>query len=504
MIPSVPANAGIPVPAEVDNIGRTARIAVVQLLFRTGALRAITFVGTIVLARVLFPADYGVFAVIAFLTAILTPIGDLGLGVALIQKGERPTEADLATVFTSQQVLWIAILVLVWVLAPLIRLAGPDMPADAEWMLRVAALAVAIGHLQSVPGAMMSRVLRFGPLAGIEVVQQVLYVAVTLTLALNGAGAWSFVIGLLIQFSVGSALMFGAWGRLPRIGFDRDAFRRLVRFGAFFEAASIANLLREALVPAFGGLAGGVAAIGQLQFGQRLGRLVSSVDEVVGRVAFPAFSRLQEDRLLLERAFVRSLEITGLLIGPVLCWAIAVAPTLVPVLFSDRWTPAVPVFQLTAAAALLGVPAQIMRGVALAAANARGLLVASVVAGVVTLIAFPFLVLSFGLVGGGIGFVLYSALQFAGYALAVRPTADVAWARLAGPYVLAAAAALPSVVVVALLSGPPGLIASGAVYFVSYAILVMSLQRSQARRAWRWISSGGDVGDRLAQTPESP
>ena len=66
------------------------------------------------LARILAPADFGVFAVIVLLTSVLVPFGDLGLGATLIQRREPPTERDLATAFTAQQVMWLILLAIGW------------------------------------------------------------------------------------------------------------------------------------------------------------------------------------------------------------------------------------------------------------------------------------------------------------------------------------------------------------------------------------------------------
>ena len=66
-------------------------------------------------------------------------------------------------------------------------------------------------------------------------------------------------------------------------------------FGVSYQVSSILGVAYTALVPVYGGLAGGVAAIGYLNFGQRFGRLLGGVDDIIGRVAFPAFSRLQGD-----------------------------------------------------------------------------------------------------------------------------------------------------------------------------------------------------------------
>lgn len=476
---------------EVGQIGRRGRAAVVQLAVRTGLLRVISLIGTVLLARMLAPADFGIFAVIVLLTSALTPFGDLGLGATLIQRREPPTERDLATAFTAQQVMWLILLALAWLAAPLIRLAGPDIPADAEWMIRVAALAVYLNQLRSVPVAMMSRVLRFGPLAAIDVVQQVVYAVVAVALALAGAGAWSFVIALLAQFGIGAVLTFAAWGHRPQIGIDRASLRGMLGFSLTFQATYILSLLREAIVPVFGGLAGGVSAIGYLNFGQRFGRLLGGIDEIISRVAFPVFSRLQGDDHRRAQALVHVVETTALAFGLVLAWAIAVAPTLIEVAFSETWLPATPVFQLTAVSVLIGLPTTFMRILAFSMGMARPMLIWTLIPLLVTFAVFPFLLITLGLLGGGIGFVVFALVQLLGFTWSTRHLTPFPWLRLARIYLIAAVAAGLAAVCLLVVGGLAGLIVSGLVAIATYGILLLVFEREQVGRSWRLVR--GDV-----------
>jgi O-antigen/teichoic acid export membrane protein len=482
---------------EVGGIGRRGRAAVIQLALRTGLLRILSLIGTVLLARILAPADFGVFAVIVLLTSVLIPFGDLGLGATLIQRREPPTETDIATAFTAQQVMWLILLVVMWLAAPLIHLAGPGMPADADWMIRVAAVAVYFNQLRSVPVSMMSRVLRFGPLAAIEVVQQVAYAVVAVGLALAGAGAWSFVMAMLAQFGLGALLTYVVWGRRPRIGIDRVALRGLLGFSVTFQATYFLALFREGLVPAFGGLAGGVSGIGFLNFGQRLGRLLGSVDEIVSRVAFPAFSRLQTDAPRRAQALVHVVEMTALAFGFVLCWAIAVAPTLIEIAFSEIWLPATPVFQLTAVAVLITLPAGFMRIVAYSMGLARPMLIWTFIPIVVTFAVFPLLLLAFGLVGGGIGFVVFAVVQLLGMHWSTHRLAPFPWLRLGRIYAVAALAAVCAAASLLLVNGLVGLIVSGLVAVAAYALLLFVFERAQVVRSWRLLR--GDVSLEAAQ-----
>jgi teichuronic acid exporter len=472
---------------EVSGIGRRGRQAIIQLALRTGLVRVIQLVGTVILARILQPTDFGGFAVIAFLVGILAPLADLGLGAALVQQKEPPAESDIATVFTSQQIAWLVLLAIALLAAPLINLAGPGMPADAEQMVRVSAIGIWLGQLRAVPVAMMSRVLRFGPLAAIEVIQQLLYLVVSVGVALNGGGVWAFVWGLFAQFVAGAVLAYLAWGRLPGIGIDTSALRRLLGFGVAYQVASILSIVREALVPLFGGLAGGVAGIGYLNFGQRFGRLASSLDEIVGRVAFPTFSRLQGDRRRVSMAMLHSVESTALVLSLALGWAVAVGPTLFLVAFGENWLPAVPVFQLTALAALAAIPASFLRGLAFSVGRAREVLDWSAVAVVVTFVAFPFLLIAFGLVGGGLGFVLHSVIQLLGFARATRDIADFPWIRLGRIYAIGAVAGVFAAVSLDLISGVPGLFVSAGVFGAIYGALLLLFEREQVERSWQLV-----------------
>lgn len=477
--------------SELVTIGQRGRAAIIQLTLRTGLLRLISLAATVLLARILAPADFGVFAVIVVLVSVLAPFGDFGLGATLVQRREPPTERDLATVFTAQQIAWLVLVGMAWVAAPLIHLAGTNMPADAEWMIRAAAVAMFLNQLRSVPAAMMTRVLRFGPLAAIEVAQQLAYLVVAVGAALAGAGVWSFLLGLLVHFGLGSMLTYVAWGHLPRVGLDRAALRGLLGFGLTFQAATILNLFREALVPLYGGLAGGVTAIGYLNFGQRFGRLLGGIDEIVGRVAFPAFSRLQADPERRALALVHVVETTSLAFGLLLCWAVAVAPTLVEVAFSPIWLPAVPVFQLMTVSVLIGLPAGFMRGLAFSTGEARPTLIWTIIALVVTFAVFPVLLIAFGLTGGGIGFVVHAALQLFGLSRATRAIAPFPWLRLVRIYLIAAAAGACAAASMLVVGGLPGLVVSGVVALAAYGSLMMLFERDQVRRSWRLVR--GDV-----------
>lgn len=477
--------------AESVAVGASGRIAVIQLLFRTGLVRLIGIGGTAVLARILLPQDFGIFAIVTFLIGVLGPLSDFGLGAALVQQPDRPSDREFATVFTIQLLISVTLTAIVWVIAPLATVVFPTLPIDSEWMIRVTALVLPLVALRSAPGAMMARVLRFGPLALIEVVQQLVYYSVAIVLALFGAGAWSFILALIAHLTVAAVLVNIAWGGRLRIGIDRGAVRRVVSFGAAFQVTNLLLGIRDAVVPVFGGLAGGLSAIGYLQFGLRLGGLAGSIDDVVGRVAFPAFSRLQAEKERLRRAVTATVEMTGLLVALLLGWAISVAPTLIPFLFSERWVPMVPVFQLVAVGTLAFVPAGLVRGLAFASGNGRAVLTASIATVSLLVVLFPTLLIAFGVAGGGLAIAIYAMTQLSAFVFATRKVVRFPWRRLLTIYGLAALAALGSALINDFLAAPLGLIVSGVAYVAVFGLLLLLFERPLLDRGWR-VMRGGD------------
>jgi len=98
---------------EVSEISRRAVSGVMVLTLRKFALRAISYLGGIFLARLLAPEIFGIFAIISFVINFFAFFSDVGLGAALIQKKDELTKKDLAVTFTLQQILVVAVVLLI-------------------------------------------------------------------------------------------------------------------------------------------------------------------------------------------------------------------------------------------------------------------------------------------------------------------------------------------------------------------------------------------------------
>jgi PST family polysaccharide transporter len=457
-----------------------------QLAVRGLGVRALTLLGTLALARILAPADFGVYATVLFVVSLWAGLGDFGLGAALVQQRDEPTNDQLRTVWTAQQAIALAAVAVVWVAAPTLTGLIPYLPGDAAWMLRILSIGLVFSSLRTLPTVMMERALRFGPLAAAEVAQQAAFYFVAIPLAVAGCRAWSFMLAGVVQLAVGTAVVNLAWPHRPSIGWDRRTLRRSFGFGLSYQLSLVLMMLRDTPVPVMAGAVLGAASAGLLQFAMRLAMTIASIDEIIARIAFPAFSRLQGRADEQGRAFAASTALTALVVVPAQCSLAAFAPVLVPALFGPQWTDAVVPTQIVCVAMLFRFPARYLRQTVFAeGATGRGTAVA--VVGLILALApiWPGLVIG-GLPGGAIAFLIGAGTGLVATAWLARGYVRPDW----GPYLRMVVAGLVSggVALAAMGLAEPGLVgvpAAAALFAAIFLGLVWSTDRDQLRLGWR-------------------
>jgi PST family polysaccharide transporter len=461
------------------------------------AVRGLTLLGTLVLARILVPADFGVYAIVSFVVSVWAALGDFGLGAALVQQQEEPSEAHLETVWTAQQALAIAAVAAAWVAAPVLTSLLPDLPDDAAWMFRVLSLGLFFSSLRTLPSVMMERNLRFGPLAAAEIAQQAAYYCLAIALALGGFRAWSFVIAGVGQLAVGAAVVNLAWRRRPSIGLDRTALRRSLTFGLGYQLSVVLMVLRDTPVPVMAGAALGAAPAGLLQFAMRVALSFASIDEIIGRIAFPVFSRLQGRKEEQGRALAAATTLTALVVVPVQCLLAALAPALVPTLFGPQWTDAVVPMQIVCVATIFRFPARYLRQTIYAeGATGPGTGVAAVVSILALAPIWPGLAIG-GLPGGAMAFLAGAGMGLLATAWMARGYVRPDWR----PYVRVVVEGLAAGGIAAAFVYWTGAVlwsafVGAALFAAAFYGLVWSTDRDLIRLAWRLgrTAIGGSAG----------
>ena len=191
--------------------------------------KGISFVFSMLIARMLLPSDYGVIAMLGIFMAISSCFIDSGFGTALIRKKDR-TETDFCTVFYFNIVVSCFFYVLLWLASPYIA-RFYDMPL-LESVTKVWGLNLIIGSLSGIQGAKLSIAIDFKSRAKISVITTLFTGIVGLWLAYRGYGVWALVYQGLASAVLNVILLWSIVRWRPQLIFSWRSFKELFSFGS--------------------------------------------------------------------------------------------------------------------------------------------------------------------------------------------------------------------------------------------------------------------------------
>src|SRR5690242_14074094 len=215
---------------------------------RQGLNVAMASVGGILLARLLSPSEFGLFAVVTFLLTFLITFGDAGLAASLVRQASEPAEEDYQAVFTFQQVMVVSVVLIFWLAAPAIASAY-HLPRHDSTVFRLLSLSLLFTSFQVIPAARLERHLSFEKLALVEVVMSFIFYGSAVGLAWKGFGALSFAIAIIARSLAGAILVNIASPWPIRWRWDWARARVHLRFGVPYQGVGFLSLLTSSVTP---------------------------------------------------------------------------------------------------------------------------------------------------------------------------------------------------------------------------------------------------------------
>jgi O-antigen/teichoic acid export membrane protein len=339
-----------------------ARRGVILLAGRTVLQQLTILVGTVYLARLLGPREFGAFWIVQFALSFFTLFGDAGLGAALIQKKDDATQEELSSVFWFQVLLGIAVAAAISLLAPWIVGFWPDLPSGAPQMLRILSLELLLTSLRVVPAILLERELLFGKLALLDLVLTISFYGSAVVLAHLGYGAYALVAGVLIQAVAGIVTAYSLRPWFPSFRLNPRILRPVLRFGVVFQAKHIIGFVNGAVMPLYAGRALGSYALGVVTWSQNTAFFPLRIVDILGRVNFPLLSRLQHDPQAFARSLERSIQLCATITLLFVALFLGLGPAIVQVIYGEKWVPALPTLYVFAAAISVGFLVPIING----------------------------------------------------------------------------------------------------------------------------------------------
>lgn len=304
----------------------------------------LSFISTIVLARMLTPEDYGYIGMLAIFLAVASTFVDGGFGSALIQK-KRPTHEDYSTIFYWNLGLSIILYLILFFSAPLIA-EFYKLPLLCK-VLRVQGIVLIINAVRIVQTNQLRKQLRFKKIAAVDLSVAAVSLAVTIFLAWKGFGVWALVIQqLMVSFLTTSIYWItGHW--LPLLTFSKKSFKELFSFGGFILLSNLINTFCNNIQGLLIGKFYNPATMGYYSKAKSTEELSSTfVANVIDQVAYPVLSEAQHDMNYMIRMLRRFIGVLAFLTFPIMLLLMLIAKPVFLILYSERWLPSVPYFQI--------------------------------------------------------------------------------------------------------------------------------------------------------------
>jgi O-antigen/teichoic acid export membrane protein len=299
--------------ARSRSLTRSAARGVVALGLRQLFVQGSNVLAGVILARLLEPAEFALWGITTFILTFLTAFGDAGLGASLIRQQQEPEEKDYQAIFTIQQLMVVAVVIVFWLLSPWLTNLYQLPPHDV-WIFRYIALSLLLTSFMVIPQIQLERQLAFDKLAIVEVAQAVVYSGGAILLALAGLGEMSFGIALLLRSLTGAVLAY--FVKPWRLGWvwDWQRVRSHLAFGLPFQGTKIVTLVKDLINPVFFAVYVGTTAVGYINWATMVMNYPLLAVLLLQRLYMPLFARLANDMERFRQVLHKTVSLLALIV----------------------------------------------------------------------------------------------------------------------------------------------------------------------------------------------
>lgn len=314
--------------------------SVVENVTRMG----VTFVVSIILARLLSPEEYGLIGILTIFIAIFNAIVDSGFTNALIRK-QDVTDTDYSTVFYTNLALSVVLAATLFCCAKPIAIffERPKLLSLTQVMSSV----VVINALAIVQRARTTKAIDFKTQTKITFISSIVSGAIGIVMAYMDYGVWALV-SQQISNQLFSTIFFWFYNKwVPRLVFSWVSFKEMWAFGSKLLASGLIDTAWKEVNQVVIGKCYSPATLGLYARAKQFADLCSSnLTSVVQRVSYPVLSSIQDDKQRLKGAYQRVIKLTMLPTFVLMLGMAACADSMIHVLIGKQWLECVPMLQI--------------------------------------------------------------------------------------------------------------------------------------------------------------
>ena len=310
---------------------------------RCGA-QAVSFLVSIILARLLAPEDYGTVALVTVFTTILQVFVDSGMGTALIQKKDAD-DLDFSSVFFFFFAACLVLYAGLFLAAPSIALFYVDPALTA--LVRALSLTVVVSGVRNIQQSYVSRHLLFKRFFFSTIGSTLASAVVGIAMAYAGFGVWALVGQSLSNVVTGTIILWATVPWRPRRMFSWQRLKGLLSFGWKLLVSSLLdtgyNNLRSLII----GKLYSSADLAYYNQGDKLPNLViTNINTSIDSVLLPTMANEQDDPARVRSMTRRAIKTSTYVMAPLMMGLAACAEPLVRLMLTEKWLPCVPYLRI--------------------------------------------------------------------------------------------------------------------------------------------------------------
>lgn len=310
---------------------------------RCGA-QAVTFVVSIVLARILAPEDYGIIALVTVFTTIMQVFVDSGLGTALIQKKDADS-LDFSSVFYFNLAMCLVLYGVMFIAAPAIAAFYNNTELTA--LVRFISLTIIIAGVKGIQQAYVARNMLFKRFFYSTLGGTIFSAFLGIWMAYRGFGVWAIAAQHLSNTSIDTLILWITVKWRPRREFSLGRLKELLGFGWKMLASSLLdtgyNNLRSLII----GRQYSSADLAYYDQGNKFPMvIISNINSSIDSVLLPAMANVQEDREKVKAMTRQSIKVSTYIMAPIMMGLAFCAEPIIRLVLTDKWLACVPFLRI--------------------------------------------------------------------------------------------------------------------------------------------------------------
>lgn len=309
-----------------------------------GGSQAVSFVVSIVLARLLEPELYGSIALVLVITSILQVFVDSGMATALIQKKDTD-DLDFSSVFYFNLAFCLLLYAGLFLAAPLIgRFYGDSSLVP---VIRVLGITIVVSGVKNVQQAYVAKTMQFRRFFFATLGGTLFSAAVGIAMAYMGYGIWALVMQQLLNTAVNTAILWLTVGWKPQRCFSLQRLKVLVAYGWKILVSALLDTVYLKLYQVVVGLKHTSSDLAFYNKGDQYPNLlVENINSSIDSVLLPVLSAEQEQREHVREMTRRAVKTSTYIMFPMMAGLAICAEPFVRLLLTEKWLPCVPYMQI--------------------------------------------------------------------------------------------------------------------------------------------------------------